>query len=49
MTFDRIHKARAVANERFEQIQRPDNVHFTSGGSKVLAERVVKSILDVLK
>ena len=33
---------------RMEELQRPNNVHFTEIGSKVLGEQVVKSILNAL-
>jgi acyl-CoA thioesterase-1 len=37
------------ANERLEKIQRPNNVHFSPEGSKVLAGQVSKTILDALR
>ncbi|MCZ2156933.1 MAG: SGNH/GDSL hydrolase family protein [Bryobacterales bacterium] len=37
-----------VANERLAELQRPENVHFTEAGSKVLAEHVASSILAAL-
>ncbi|MDG1874450.1 MAG: sialate O-acetylesterase [Mariniblastus sp.] len=36
------------ANQQLEKIQRPANVHFTTDGSKYLADQVVKSIEAVL-
>lgn len=36
------------AHERIGKIQRPDNVHFSDEGSKVLAEKVSQSILAEL-
>lgn len=37
------------ANERLAEIQRPENVHFTPEGSKLLATKVVESIEQALK
>ncbi|WP_166826188.1 SGNH/GDSL hydrolase family protein [Thalassoroseus pseudoceratinae] len=37
------------ANSRLDDIQRPNNVHFTPDGSKTLAEEVVKSIREALE
>lgn len=34
----------ALARSKLKQIQLPENVHFTEGGSKVLAEQVAQSI-----
>ncbi|MHC4176789.1 MAG: SGNH/GDSL hydrolase family protein [Planctomycetota bacterium] len=39
----------AFALPRLKKIQRPANVHFTPGGSKILAGQVAASILEVLK
>lgn len=38
----------AVAEARLAEIQRPQNVHFTPDGSKVLAQAVVESIKQAL-
>jgi len=37
------------ANQQLDKIQRPNNVHFTSEGSKVLAQQVAESIVAALK
>ncbi|MCC6124812.1 MAG: family 20 glycosylhydrolase [Pirellulales bacterium] len=39
----------AFALPRIEKIQRPDNVHFTASGSKVLAKQVAKTIIEALE
>ena len=38
----------AFALPRLEEIQRPQNVHFTPSGSELLAQQVAKSILEAL-
>jgi acyl-CoA thioesterase-1 len=38
----------SFAEERLDEIQRPENVHFTPEGSRVLAEEVVRRIRDAL-
>jgi lysophospholipase L1-like esterase len=38
----------SFALPRLSAIQRPDNVHFTAEGSKVLAEQVAASIAEAL-
>jgi lysophospholipase L1-like esterase len=37
------------AQPRLDQIQHPDDVHFTDAGSDALAEQVVASILKALE
>jgi acyl-CoA thioesterase-1 len=44
----RIDDLHSFALPRLSTIQRPDNVHFSTDGSKVLAEQVAASILAVL-
>jgi len=39
----------AFALPRLEEIQRPQNVHFTPSGSELLAQQVAKSILEALE
>lgn len=38
----------SLARKRLQEIQRPDNVHFTDAGSRALAEQVVAAILAAL-
>jgi lysophospholipase L1-like esterase len=38
----------SFALQRLSAIQRPDNVHFTAEGSKVLAQQVAASITEML-
>ena len=44
-----IHDLYSFALTRLEKIQLPANVHFTPGGSAILAGEVAKVILDALK
>jgi len=44
----RIDDLYAFALPKIKEIQRPDNVHFTDDGSKVLAQQVSASIAEVL-
>jgi len=39
----------SFAQPQLEKIQRPNNVHFTPAGSKILAGQVAKSLLTALK
>jgi acyl-CoA thioesterase-1 len=43
----RVNDLYVFALPRLETIQRPHNVHFTDEGSRLLAEQVADSILDV--
>ena len=44
-----IHDLYSFGLARLEKIQLPANVHFTPGGSAILAGEVAKVILDALK